>query len=260
MKQFENFFYKMENFGYYVFDSVLSAQELINIRKDLLNHQEYCKSIYSKNGITEGMDGCAHHTIGKNDSIDDFLYNFYLDDYIRAYFDSEYILNTIGGINNIPHTNNAYEHGLKFHRDVRTYSGDFKFMLNMIVFIDDFTKKNGATKVVPGTHKSEKKPSLEYLEQNSIQVVGKEGTIVLFNSNLWHSAAPNLTNKPRRALTLNFSRAFIKQQMDYPRMLGESFAKNEKMRQLLGYNSRIPCNHDEWYQPPSKRMYKPGQG
>ena len=102
MKQFENFFYKMENFGYYVFDSVLSAQELINIRKDLLNHQEYCKSIYSKNGITEGMDGCAHHTIGKNDSIDDFLYNFYLDDYIRAYFDSEYILNTIGGINNIP--------------------------------------------------------------------------------------------------------------------------------------------------------------
>ena len=114
MKQFENFFYKMENFGYYVFDSVLSAQELINIRKDLLNHQEYCKSIYSKNGITEGMDGCAHHTIGKNDSIDDFLYNFYLDDYIRAYFDSEYILNTIGGINNIPHTNNAYEHGLNF--------------------------------------------------------------------------------------------------------------------------------------------------
>jgi ectoine hydroxylase-related dioxygenase (phytanoyl-CoA dioxygenase family) len=43
-------------------------------------------------------------------------------------------------------------------------------------------------------------------------------------------------------------------------MLGEDFPKNEKMRQLLGYNSRVPASHDEWYQPPEKRMYKPGQG
>jgi hypothetical protein len=43
-------------------------------------------------------------------------------------------------------------------------------------------------------------------------------------------------------------------------MLGENPPADERLRQVLGYNSRVPSNYDEWYQPAERRMYKPGQG
>ncbi len=202
----------------------------------------------------------AHHVVGGCDSLNEFLCTPFVDDYIHAYFDGEYILNSYGALNNLPCSSETYQHGQRFHRDVRTFSRDFRLMLNMLVMIDDFTAENGATKLVPGTHRVESRPSDDYLESNAIRAVGKAGSIVLFDSNLWHSAAPNLTTGPRMALTLTFSRPFMKQQLDYPRLLGENFPEDARTRQLLGYNSRVPSNHDEWYQPAEKRMYKPGQG
>jgi ectoine hydroxylase-related dioxygenase (phytanoyl-CoA dioxygenase family) len=133
-------------------------------------------------------------------------------------------------------------------------------MLNMLVMVDEFTVENGATKLVPGTHRIRERPGDDYLESHAIRATGRAGTILLFDSNLWHSAAPNLSNGPRMALTLTFTRPFVKQQLDYPRLLGEEFPPNERVRQVLGYNARVPVNYDEWYQPPEKRMYKPGQG
>ncbi len=84
----------------------------------------------------------------------------------------------------------------------------------------------------------------------------------MFNSNLWHAAGVNRSDRPRRALTLAFTRPFVKQQLDYPRALGydrgDSFSP--ALRQLLGYNARVPSSLDEWYQPLDKRLYKRDQG
>lgn len=60
----------------------------------------------------------------------------------------------------------------------------------------------------------------------------------------------------------SFTGNLIKQQLDYPRMLGYNQGENlsPHLQQILGYNPRIPTNLDEWYQPPEKSFYKPGQG
>jgi hypothetical protein len=259
-KSVKDFLYEIEVLGFSIFNNIVAPNILDDLRIDIERHEERCRAVYEKNGVADGMEGCAHHVFGTGDSMDDFLYMFYLDEYIQAYFDAEYILNTYGALNNRPYSKNSYAHGHRFHRDVRTFSGDFRLMLNMLVMVDDFTVENGATKVVAGSHQVKERPTDDFFEKNAVQALGNAGSIILFNSNLWHSAAPNKTNHPRKALTLNFSRAFIKPQFDYLRALGTDFPKNDKMRQLLGYNSRVPCNHDEWYQPPEKRMYKLGQG
>lgn len=256
----QNFLTDMRDSGYSVFENMVSESLLAQLSFDIPKRMDACKAWQRKNGVDDGMEGAAHHVVGGEDSLNDFLCSMYLDDYINAYFGCPYILNSYGAINNIPDSNNAYRHGQRFHRDVRTYVESFHLMLNMLVMVDDFTIENGATKMVPGSHLMKQRPSDEYLEQHAVRIVGRAGAIVLFDSNLWHSAAPNHTNGQRMALTLTFTPPFHKQQMDYPRLLGESFPKNEKVRQLLGYNSRVPANHDEWYQPPEKRMYKPGQG
>ena len=260
-KNIKEFLYEIDVLGFALFEDIVPIEMINRISIDIEKHQRMCQQWQENNGVTDGMEGCAHHVIGQGDSLDDFLYSFFLDDYNKAYFDnSAYILNSIGALNNLPYSLNSYRHGHHFHRDVRTFSNGFRLMLNMLVMIDDFTIDNGATKVILGSHKNKHKPGHEFIEKNTKQVTGRAGSIILFDSNLWHSAAPNNTNKPRKALTPTFTRAFVKQQMDYPRMLGDNFPENEQMRQLLGYNSRIPSDHNEWYQLPENRMYKAGQG
>jgi len=255
-----DFLYEIETVGFAAFSGIVPEELLRRVRIDVPKREEICRQWQKKNGVESGTEGAAHHIVGGGDSLEEFLSALYLDEYIKSYFEGEYILNSFGALNNLPYSEDTYAHGQRFHRDVRTFSPNFRLMLNMIVMVHDFSVHNGATKLIPGSHRIEARPSDEYLEANAVRAVGSAGTIILFNSNLWHSAAPNTTNMPRMALTLTFTRPFFKQQMDYPRMLGEDFPKNERMRQVLGYNSRIPCSYDEWYQPPERRMYKPGQG
>jgi len=255
-----DFLNKVNTSGIAIFPDVVPIELIERIRQDIPKREELCRQWQKKNGLESGMEGAVHHVVGGGDSLDEFLSALYLDDYIRAYFDSDYILNSFGALNNRPYSANSYAHGQRFHRDVRTFSGSFRLMLNMLVMVHSFTVENGATKLVPGSHTAADRPSEEYLEQNAIRATGSAGSILLFDSNVWHSAAPNTTSAPRMALTLTFTRPFFKQQMDYPRMLGEGFPQSDRMRQVLGYNSRVPCNYDEWYQPPEKRMYRPGQG
>jgi ectoine hydroxylase-related dioxygenase (phytanoyl-CoA dioxygenase family) len=252
---------RMREDGFAVFERAVPEDLLVALRRDIPLRIATCAQAAARNGITEAMEGAAHHVVGGDDSLATFLETPWVDDHIRHHFDgSEFILNSYGAIDNLPLSEKSYAHGQRFHRDVRTYSGDFRLMVNMLVMVDDFTLENGATKMVPGSHRAAQRPDDAEIERRTVRLVAPAGSIVLFDSNLWHSAAPNRTNGPRKALTLTFTRAFCKQQLDYPRLLGEDWPRNERMRQLLGYNARVPASYDEWYQPPERRMYKPGQG
>ncbi len=246
--------------GVVIFNEIVPGDLLARLRQDLPGHQAACQAIAQRNGVGAGLSGAAHHVLGGRDSLDDFFHQLFLDEYIRSFFQGPYILNSYGAINNLTPSSDGYKHGQQFHRDVRTYSNGFRLMLNMLVMVDDFTTENGATKLVPGSHRVEARPDDDFLEQNCIRATGPAGCIVLFDSNIWHSAAPNTTSNPRRALTLTFARPFFKQQLDYPRLLGEEYTADERIRQVLGYNSRVPASRHEWYQPPERRMYRPGQG
>ena len=179
--------------------------------------------------------------------------------WLEQFFQGPYILNTYGGVLNLPN-DVSYVGGV--HRDLRTFSGDVHLMVQLLVMLDDFTEDNGATYLLNGSHRLREKPSDEVFFRDAVRAVGPAGSVVMFNSNLWHAAGINRSSRPRRALTIVFTRPFVKQQLDYPRALGydraDSFSPT--LRQLLGYNARVPASLEEWYQPPERRMYKRDQG
>ena len=127
--------------------------------------------------------------------------------------------------------------------------------------VDDFTKENGGTFLIPESHLEEKKPTEQELLSRAIQAVGKRGDILIFNANVWHASAPNTTQDHRRAIPITISKSFMKQLLDYPRAIGydrmDGF--NNELQQLLGYYSRVPASLEEWYQPEEKRFYKKDQ-
>jgi ectoine hydroxylase-related dioxygenase (phytanoyl-CoA dioxygenase family) len=134
-------------------------------------------------------------------------------------------------------------------------------MINCLVMVDDFTIENGGTYLLTGSHLEERKPSDDEFFSNAIQATGKRGDILLFNANVWHSSAPNITQDNRRAIPITISKSFMKQLLDYPRAIGYNKIDNfdYEFQQLLGYHSRVPASLEEWYQPEDKRFYKKNQ-
>ena len=124
--------------------------------------------------------------------------------------------------------------------------------------VDDFTVENGGTLLLPYSHLIEEKPTRKFWEENCINMTGRAGDIILWNSNIFHASGINKTTQIRRGLPITFSLPYYKQLLDYPRALGydrkDEF--NEKIQQLLGYNSRVPSSLNEWYLPTDKITYK----
>ena len=90
---------------------------------------------------------------------------------------------------------------------------------NSIWLLDDFTAVNGATRVVPGSHRSVTVPRLAMPDPaaahpDEVQITGRAGTVVIFNSHLWHGGTQNRSHRPRRALHSYFTRRGNQQQLD----------------------------------------------
>jgi ectoine hydroxylase-related dioxygenase (phytanoyl-CoA dioxygenase family) len=78
------------------------------------------------------------------------------------------------------------------------------FVVTAIWMLDDFTIENGATRVVPGSHRF-LKPISKSLGQPGARhesetvVTGEAGSVLVFNGHLWHSGRRNESRSERRA-------------------------------------------------------------
>jgi len=245
--------------GWVAVDTVLDAEFVGRLRQELDRAYSACRQVQEANGITVNTDGTAHHILIFRGAFLELLQKLPVFGSIREYFGGNFIINSYGGVINMK-AKPSYV--CKAHRDIRSFSGDDPAMLNMILPLDDFTLENGATYLLTGSHRQPEKPEDEAFFAQADRLVATAGSVALWNSNLWHAAGQNQTDAPRRALTLTFTRPFVKPQLDYPRALGYKFGEElpEQLRQIIGYNARVPASLDEWYQPPEKRMYRPGQG
>jgi hypothetical protein len=250
------FDYLMETRGWMIFESVVPAELLDRMRRDIVKHVERCGSLQVAAGIGPAPDGTAHHALGNGDSLDEFLAQRFLAPLIGRFFDdTNYILHAFNPVTVAPQTR-TYLH--RVHRDVGTHAGSFRLLLNMLVMVDDFTMENGATHVLSGSHRSSDQPSEDIFWRYAERILGRAGSIVLFDSNVWHAAGVNVSDRCRTALTLSFSRPFYKPQMDYARFLGPDYGArlSDELRQLLGYNAQVPTDYHEWYRPAAARLHR----
>jgi ectoine hydroxylase-related dioxygenase (phytanoyl-CoA dioxygenase family) len=84
----------------------------------------------------------------------------------------------------------------------------------------------------------------------------------VFDSTLWHAAGRNASPRDRLGINQQFTRSFLKQQIDYVRALGDEVVERQAPRtqQLLGWYTRVVTSLDEFYRPTEARLYRSGQG
>ncbi len=149
-----------------------------------------------------------------------------------------------------------------FHKDFPRVLNGYVASINVMVAIDAFTADNGATLMALGTHQRVEQPDRDYLQSIAVPAEAPAGSLVVFDSTLWHAAGANVSGADRLAINQQFTRSFIKQQIDYVRALGNPLVEMlpPRTQQLLGWYTRVVTSLDEYYQPPERRLYRKGQG
>lgn len=150
----------------------------------------------------------------------------------------------------------------KIHTDMPRLIPNYHLGLLMTLAIDDFTEENGATYYLPGSHRSMEQPSEEDFYAGAVRVSRKAGDAAFFHPRAWHAGGSNNTKQPRRGCTVYGVRSWMRQRLDYPRLVDEGILSQlgELGRGFLGFNVRVPSNMGEFYVPPEERLYKAGQG
>ena len=108
---------------------------------------------------------------------------------------------------------------------------------NTMWALTDFTEANGATRIVPGSHKDPNPPAYGSQEIESIPAEMKRGSVLVWNGSLWHGGGANHTDERRVGVAMNYCAGFIRQQenqqLGVPRAVVADFP--ERLQRLIGY-------------------------
>lgn len=130
----------------------------------------------------------------------------------------------------------------QLHIDSNLPGVNYCLIANVLWFLDDSTVDNGATRVVPGSHRFNSFAVDGESHPDEIQVTAARGSALIFNANLWHGGGENRTQYSRWAVALGYARWFIKPSFDFMQNTPKSiFDKmSVKQRELLGFCSIPP--------------------
>ena len=159
-----------------------------------------------------------------------------------------------------PHARKHFQ--TSFHQDFRRHLNGYVASVNTFLAIDDLTSDNGATLLVPGSQQRAQPPEPEVMEAMAAPALCPAGSMIVFDSTLWHAAGINVSGVDRLAVNQQFTRSFIKPQIDYVRALGDPAILRQRPRtqQLLGWYTRVVTSLDEYYRPAAERLSRGGQG
>jgi ectoine hydroxylase-related dioxygenase (phytanoyl-CoA dioxygenase family) len=153
------------------------------------------------------------------------------------------LLHLQNGIINLP---NLRHHQSSWHRDLpyQEFVSSKPLAVGALFCIDDFTGETGGTLMLPFSHREEKFPSQSYVAANEVTMEAPAGSVILFDSMLFHRAGYNSSNRVRRGINHVYSIPIIKPQIElselpHVKARGESDAWAAK---ILGVDQSVPCS------------------
>ena len=145
-----------------------------------------------------------------------------------------------------------------FHRDLpfQHFVSSRSLAVNALFCLDEFSAENGATCVVPGSHKQEAFPSDATVRALQVQVSAPAGSFIVLDGLLYHSGGVNRTERPRRAVNHLYTVPIIRPQLDLPGVLGDDYTPDPDLRRLLGYELRVPASIEAYYAKRRRQLGK----
>lgn len=139
------------------------------------------------------------------------------------------------------------------HRDRQvwgSYLKDLEPELNLMYACTEFTRANGCTRVVPGSHKwpwsrEAKEEEIGYAEM-------RKGSVLIYSGSVIHSGGHNASDAVRIGLNLDYSVAWLRAEENQFLSCPPEYARKLKpeVQELLGYTmSDYTCNYFSFPDP-----------
>ncbi|HUF34239.1 MAG TPA: phytanoyl-CoA dioxygenase family protein [Acidimicrobiales bacterium] len=127
------------------------------------------------------------------------------------------------------------------HRDDSIYPlarphGDV--VVNTMWPFDDFTEANGATRLVPASHRREDQPD----EAETVVAEMPAGSVMFYLGSLWHGGGANHTDRPRLGVILEYVSSWLRPQENHVLAVPQEVVAtlSPQLQELLGYNIYPP--------------------
>jgi ectoine hydroxylase-related dioxygenase (phytanoyl-CoA dioxygenase family) len=108
---------------------------------------------------------------------------------------------------------------------------------NSMWALTDFTEANGATRIIPGSHRYDHSPDYGK-SYDSIAAEMPKGSVLIWHGSLWHGGGANVTDEDRIGIAMNYCAGFIRQQenqqLGIPKEIAARF--EPRLRELVGYS------------------------
>jgi ectoine hydroxylase-related dioxygenase (phytanoyl-CoA dioxygenase family) len=113
-------------------------------------------------------------------------------------------------------------------------------VLNTMWALDDFTVDNGATRVVPGSHRWADRLPVD--PDETVTVTMPAGSVLFIVGTLWHGGGANRTDRPRLGVLLEYAAGWLRQQENHLLAVPRDVVRtlDPRLQELLGYGIHPP--------------------
>jgi ectoine hydroxylase-related dioxygenase (phytanoyl-CoA dioxygenase family) len=168
---------------------------------------------------------------------------------VEAILGDYFTLMLQNGVLNYP-VRGTQQNAAAWHRDLnyQHFVSSRPLSISALFCIDPFTRETGGTHVLPASQKTEKFPSVEYVRAHETLIEAAPGSVLIFDSMMFHRGGLNTSSDVRCAINHMFSLPLIKPQISLARALSGKYADDPFLRKLLGYDSEPGDNALQWRQ------------
>ena len=148
----------------------------------------------------------------------------------------------------------------QLHRDDSIYPvrlPGLELQMSVMWSLDDFTVENGATRIVPGSHRWVR-PRPPDDSDPVAQAPMPKGSALFYLGSVWHGGGANNSNRPRSGLINTYSLGWLRQEVNHYLTIPQEvvFSYPEHVQKLIGY-----AGHGTslgWYPNPRGEGWLPG--
>lgn len=236
--------------GYAIIKNVIEKKNLNKVREEIDKmYSLEIKKIGIENLKKINDLGVLRSPYLNSKIISKIIFSKLVLDINKSFFEKQFIL----------HVNRAVINSKKFshpaatwHREppYQNFTSNKPVALTFIHLVDKNTRKNGGLKILKSSHKWPHFPSEDFVIRNQEIPEIEEGSLLIIDSALFHSASEN-NSLTRRSLVTIFTSPLIKQQINLSQLINfkdkQKFLKKIKnINFILGLTTN-PFNSDDEY-------------
>ena len=208
---FQNHLQNLEENGFTIASNLLTGDELCFLQGAL-------DSIYAtfdpeRDGLRE-VEGYrfASNLVNKGPFFESIFLRSPVYDLACHLLGEDCILSSLNSLEPLKNQGNQ-----RLHRDGSPAPDSGPIVVNSLWAIDDMNKANGATRLIPGSHKTDELPPDD--EAGVVYAEIPAGSVIITNAHILHGASANPAGRRRRVMHGYFTQSGLPQQLEQRKYL-----------------------------------------